>query len=209
MASFSYTATTSPIHRGVFLARSVLGKSLRPPPEAVAPLAPDLHPSLSTRERVALQTSPKSCQTCHGMINPLGFTLEHFDAVGRYQSEDQGRPIDTTGAYVTRSGEVLKFAGVRDLATYLAGNQETHAAFVEQLFHHLVKQPIRAFGSQELASLLQSFSAHDCNIRKLMVEIMASTALAAPDAKSIAPAMKTASQGETPSMRFPADPFAR
>ena len=52
MATFAYTATSSPIHRGVFLARSVLGRSLRPPPEAVAPLAADLHPDLTTRERV-------------------------------------------------------------------------------------------------------------------------------------------------------------
>ncbi|HEV3121656.1 MAG TPA: DUF1592 domain-containing protein, partial [Isosphaeraceae bacterium] len=205
MASFSYTSTTSPIHRGVFLARSVLGKSLRPPPEAVAPLAPDLHPSLSTRERVLLQTSPKACQTCHGMINPLGFTLEHFDAVGRYQSEEQGKPLDTTGGYLTRTGDLLKFAGVRDLAQYLAKNEETHAAFVEQLFHHLVKQPIRAFGSKELPDLLQSFSAHEFNIHKLMVEIMASTALAAPDAKPAS----TASLSETPTLQFPTDPFAR
>ena len=84
MASFAYTATSSPIHRGVFLARSVLGRSLRPPPEAVAPLPPDLHADLTTRERVTLQTKPEACQSCHGMINPLGFTLEHFDAVGRY-----------------------------------------------------------------------------------------------------------------------------
>ncbi len=53
------------------------------------------------------------------------------------------------GRYQTRKGEVVKFAGVRDLATFLAGSEETHEAFVEQLFHHLVKQPIRAFGPQE------------------------------------------------------------
>ena len=58
MASFAYTATSSPIHRGVFLARSVLGRSLRPPPEAVHAAAADLHPDLTTRERVALQTKP-------------------------------------------------------------------------------------------------------------------------------------------------------
>ena len=56
MAGFAYTATSSPIHRGVFVARSVLGRSLRPPPVAVAPLPPDLQPELTTRERVALQT---------------------------------------------------------------------------------------------------------------------------------------------------------
>ena len=53
MANFAYTATSSPIHRGVFIARSVLGRVLRPPPEAVAPLAADLHPDLTTRQRVS------------------------------------------------------------------------------------------------------------------------------------------------------------
>ena len=97
MASFAYTATSSPIHRGVFISRSVLGRVLRPPPEAVVPLAPDLHPDLTTRQRVTLQTKSESCQSCHGMINPLGFTLEHFDALGRYRKEEKGRPIDAMG----------------------------------------------------------------------------------------------------------------
>ena len=177
MASFAYTATSSPIHRGVFIARSVLGRVLRPPPEAVAPLAPDLHPDLTTRQRVAIQTQPESCRSCHGMINPLGFTLEHFDALGRYRKEEKGKPIDATGSYETRSGETVKFSGVRDLAAYLTTSGEAHSAFVQQLFHYLIKQPIGAFGRQELPELRRFFVAHDFNIRKLMVEIMASSAL--------------------------------
>ena len=184
MASFAYTATSSPIHRGVFIARSVLGRVLRPPPEAVAPLAPDLHPDLTTRQRVTLQTKPESCQSCHGMINPLGFTLEHFDAVGRYRKEEKGRPIDATGSYETRTGEMVKFDGVRDLAAFLADSEETHTAFVQQLFHHLVKQPVRAFGPQTLPDLRRFFAAHDFNFRKLMVEIMATSALTPHGVKS-------------------------
>jgi mono/diheme cytochrome c family protein len=177
MASFAYTASSSPIHRGVFIARSVLGRVLRPPPEAVAPLAPDLHPDLTTRQRVTLQTKPESCQSCHGMINPLGFTLEHFDAVGRYRKDEKGQSIDETGSYETRAGETVKFAGVRDLAVFLAGSEETHTAIVQQMFHHLVKQPVRAYGPQTLANLRRFFAAHDFNLRKLMVEIMATSAL--------------------------------
>jgi hypothetical protein len=183
MASFAYTATSSPIHRGVFLARSVLGRALRPPPDAFAPLAADLHPQLTTRERVDLQTRPASCQSCHAMINPLGFTLEHFDAVGRYRGEEKGRPIDATGSYQTRTGGSETFTGIRDLATFLATSDETQSAFVEQLFHALVKQPIRAFGPNALLDLRQSFANHECNIRNLVVEIMASSALTAQDMK--------------------------
>ncbi len=183
MAAFAYTATTSPIHRGVFISRSVLGRSLRPPPEAVAPLAPDLHAGLSTRERVALQTSPSACMTCHGRLNPLGFGLENFDAVGRFRSDEKGRPIDATGVYETPSGGSVPFSGARQLATLLADSDETHKAFVEELFHNVVKQPIRAFGPRELPNLQRSFAENGFNIRKLIVEIMASTALPPPKSK--------------------------
>jgi hypothetical protein len=177
LAAFAYTATSSPIHRGVFLARNVLGQSLRPPPEAFTPLAPDLHPQLTTRERVALQTKPQACQGCHHMINPLGFTLENFDAVGRFREAENGKPIDATGGYQTRSGQVVRFAGVRDLAEFLAASPEVHEAFVEQVFHHLVKQPVRAYGPNALADMRQSFEQNGFSVRKLMVEIMATTAL--------------------------------
>jgi hypothetical protein len=172
MASFAYTSTSSPIHRGVFIARSLLGRSLRPPPDAVTPLPPELHADLTTRERIILQTQSESCQTCHSMINPLGFTLEHFDAVGRYRKEEKGRPVDASGLYQTRSGEMAKFQGVRELAAFLAASDETHSTFVEQLFHYLVKQPIRAFGSEGQPQLQQYFAKNDFNIRKLLVEMM-------------------------------------
>ena len=178
MAAFAYTATSSPIHRGVFLARNVLGQTLRPPPEASAPLAPDLHPQLTTRERVLLQTKPEACQSCHSMINPLGFTLENFDAIGRYRNKEKGRPIDATGSYLTRKGEVVKFVGVRELAQFLARSDETHEAFVEQLFHYLVKQPIRAYGPRKLEDLRQTFADNRFSIRRLVTEIIVESALA-------------------------------
>ena len=177
MAGFAYTGSSSPIHRGIFIARSVLGRSLRPPPEAVAPLAPHLRPNLTTRERVALQTKPESCQSCHAMINPLGFTLEHFDAVGRFRKEENGKPVNATGAYRTRNGDMVQFAGVNDLAKFLADSPETHSAFVEQLFHFLVKQPIRAFGSNTRENLRTSFVKDNFNIHRLMVEIIATSAI--------------------------------
>ena len=181
LANFAYTSTSSPIHRGVFIARSVLGRSLRPPPEAVSPLAPDLHASLTTRERVTLQTSPNSCVTCHGMINPLGFGLENFDAIGRFRFDEKGKPIDADGSYEPPSGEVTKYKGARQLATLLAASEETHNAFVEQLFHHMVQQPIRAFGPGQLPELRRSFADHDYNVRSLLVEIVAASASSSTD----------------------------
>jgi hypothetical protein len=171
LAGLAYTSTSSPIHRGVFLSRSLLGRALRPPPEAVAPLSPDLHASLTTRERVVLQTQAESCQSCHAMINPLGFTLENFDAVGRFREHESGKPVDATGTYITRSGETVHFDGVRDLAQYLSESEETRLAFTEQLFHYFVKQPIRAFPESEWTDLERSFAEHNYSMQKLLVDI--------------------------------------
>jgi hypothetical protein len=180
LSSFAYTGESSPIHRGVFISRSLLGRVLRPPPEAVSPLAADAHADLTTRERVALQTKSESCMSCHDMINPLGFTLENFDAVGRFRELEKGKPVDVSGGYLTRSGEQKTFNDVRDLANFLASSEETHTAFVEQLFHYMVKQPIRAYSEQQSPELCQTFQSSNFNIRKLTAEIAAAAALPPP-----------------------------
>ena len=182
MASvLSYAAATSPIHRGVFLARSVMGNVLKPPQEAVAPLAPDLHPDLSTRERVALQTSSVACQTCHTMINPLGFALEEFDAIGRYRTAegrgDVQKMIDASGSYLPREGPRATFRGARELAATIATSRDAQEAFVQQLFHALVKQPMRAWGPDTLETLRKQFAANNCDIQRLLVDIMTVAAL--------------------------------
>ena len=186
LASFAYTGTSSPIHRGVFLTRSVLGRTLQPPPESVAPLAPDLHPDLTTRERVLLQTKPEACQTCHSMINPLGFALENFDAIGRYREAEKDKAVEAAGTYVLRSGEVVEFNGVRELARFLADNEETHEAFVRQLFHYAIKQPIGAYGEGRLAGLKQTFVENEFDIQKLLVEIVATSAIESESGKLVA-----------------------
>jgi hypothetical protein len=176
LANFAYARASSPIHRGVFLARGVLGRTLRPPPEAAAPLAPDLHPSLTTRERVTLQTSPVACTTCHGLINPLGFALEKYDAIGRLRATEKDRAIDDRGDYLSLDGSKVEFTGARDLGRYLAQSEEVQDAFIRQLFHHLVQQPVTAFGTDRLARLRARFAEKEFNMKKLVVDILATAA---------------------------------
>ena len=178
MAKFAYTSETSPIHRGVFLARGVLGVGLRPPADAFTPLSPDLHPTLTTRERVTLQTKGAACMTCHEVINPLGFTLENFDAIGRYRTTDNKKPVDAAGGYQTKGGKDVKFTGPRELAAFLAASEEVQASFAQQMFHHLVQQSVRAFGANRVDELRAGFAATGFDVRKLAVEIAASAALA-------------------------------
>ena len=177
MANLAYHASSSPIHRGVFLARNLLGRTLRPPPVAVAPATPDLKPELTTRERVAEQTGAQVCMTCHSMINPLGFSLENFDAVGRFRDKENDRPIDATGGYETLTAEKVEFQGAQDLARFLANSEEAHAAFLERLLQHLVRQPILAYGADQPRQLRENFAKNNFNMRELLVDIIATTAI--------------------------------
>lgn len=179
MTGFAYHATSSPIHRGVFLARNVLGRTLKPPKDAVTPIPADLHPDLTTRERIALQTGPPACALCHELINPLGFSLEHYDAVGRFRKEERDRPVDAAGYYQTLSGEKAEFNGARRLAEFLAGSPEVHAAFAERLFQYSVKQPVQAYGLDKREELRNLFVQHEFNINKLLVEIAKTAAFSA------------------------------
>ena len=179
LAHLSYTMTTSPIHRGVFLSRNVLGRGIKPPPIAVSPLAPDLHPDLTTRQRVALQTSPAACVSCHNTINPLGFALEHFDAIGRYRDQEKGKPIDSTGDYLNKTGSTVRFDGAEQLGEYLATAEETQMSIVMQLFHHTVKQPILAYGLEVPEELRTGYVAGGYDVRKLMARSAALAALGA------------------------------
>jgi cytochrome c553 len=177
MSTFAYTGASSPIHRGVFLVRGVLGVNLRPPQEAFSPIPEGLVPTLTTRERVSMQTKPQNCQTCHGMINGLGFTLESFDAVGRYRQVDNNKPVDSTGVYTSRSGETVKLKGPKDLGQFLANSDEVHQAFVEALFHHLAQQPVRAYGTTQLGQLRDDFVKSGFNAKKLVLDIATKTSL--------------------------------
>lgn len=186
LSLLSYTDDTSPIHRGVFLVRGMLGNVLKPPPEAVAPLAADLHPDLSTRERVILQTAPVGCQSCHAIINPLGFALEAFDAVGRFRVEEQAggslRSIDASGSYLPREGNAATFTGSRELAAFLAASPDASEAFVQDLFHAIAKQPVRAWGDDTLAALQRRFVENGFDIHHLLVDTMTVVARPASDA---------------------------
>ena len=171
MSQLAYFRASSPIHRGVFLTRHTLGRVLRPPNEAFTPINPELHPNLTTRERVELQTGEANCQVCHRKINSLGFALEAFDAVGRFRKEEKGQSINDDGGYQPRKGEAVNFSGARQLAEYLAKSSDCHESFVETAFEHFVKQPINAYGQGRAKELTDFFRENNYSIEKLVIEI--------------------------------------
>jgi hypothetical protein len=176
LSAFSYQKMTSPIHRGVFLTRNIVGRSLKPPPMAMTFKDADFAPDLTMREKVSQLTQSSACQSCHSVINPLGFSLEQFDAVGRFRTSEHDRPIDSASEYVTDDGETIRLTGAHDVAQFAIGSEQARNAFIEQMFHHVVKQPLLAYGADTLNRLQKSFVASDFNMQKLLVEIATTSA---------------------------------
>jgi len=177
LAAFSYQKSTSPIHRGVFLTRNIVGRALKPPPMAMTFKDENFAPNLTMREKVAELTRSQACQSCHSVINPLGFSLEHYDAVGRFRTSEGDRPIDAVSNYTTDDGEMVRLTGARDLAQFAAGSEQAQNAFIEQLFNQIVKQPMLAYGADVLNHLRQSFIESGFNMKKLLVDIATISAL--------------------------------
>ncbi len=123
------------------------------------------------REKVTEMTRNTSCMGCHSIINPLGFALEHYDAIGRWRTEDNHKPVDAAGEFPVDDGEPLKVTGARDIAEFAVQSEGGQRVFIRQLFHHVVKQDPAAFGSGTLEALRSSFIASEFNIQKLLAEI--------------------------------------
>ena len=179
LSMFAYHKSSSPIHRGVFLTRNVLGRLLKPPPQAIEFKDDRFDPALTMREKVTQLTSKSACMSCHVTINPLGFSLENFDAVGRFRTTDANKPIDAASDYITSDGDTVKLTGPRDLAKHTAESEDARRGFVRQMFHYMVKQPTLAYGGDTLERLDGQFLASNANMRKLITEIATTAAMPA------------------------------
>jgi hypothetical protein len=123
------------------------------------------------REKVTHLTKAADCMSCHSIINPLGFALENFDAIGRWREKEKGREINAASDYTTAANTPLKITDARTIANYVADSPHGQRHFVEQMFNHLAKQAPGAFGRETLEKLWQDFVKTDCNVPRLMAEI--------------------------------------
>ncbi len=96
----SYPHRTSPVLRGKWVLETILGTPPPPPPPDVPDLPEDKKQAegKTLRERFVAHRANATCAACHDRIDPLGFGLENYDAVGRWRDQDNGRPVDATGA---------------------------------------------------------------------------------------------------------------
>jgi hypothetical protein len=128
----SYPDRTAPVLRGVWILESLLGMPPPPPP----PNIPDLAPTdasgrvLSMREQMEVHRRNPSCAVCHVRMDPLGFAMEHFDAIGRFRTRSAGTPVDASAQFA--DGTVLD--GVRGVRAFVLQHRDSYVhTFVEKL----------------------------------------------------------------------------
>ncbi len=108
----SYATRTSPVIRGKWILENIVGVPPPPQPANVPALKENtVSASLPVRARLAEHRASAACASCHNLMDPVGFSLENFDAIGRWRITEDGQPIDATGGLPDGS----KFTGVAGL----------------------------------------------------------------------------------------------
>lgn len=133
----SNTTRTSPVKRGLFVLDQILGAPPPPPPADIPPLeqAAKANPDATVRERLAAHVADATCAACHTRLDPLGLAFEHFDAIGRWRDEENGRPVDATGNLP--GGTVLRGSGDLKRVLLERGDQFVEALSAKMLTYAL------------------------------------------------------------------------
>lgn len=134
---------SSPIRRGVFVRERLLCAPVPPPPPTVDNSPPDPDSTLTTRERFSVHTQDPECAKCHQQIDPIGFSFEAFDQLGRYRSEENGLPIDTSGALVTSGDAAIDgpVSGAFELGERLANSPAVTSCLLDKWFTFAMGRP--------------------------------------------------------------------
>lgn len=121
LAVTSYATRTSPVIRGQWVLKNLVGEPSPPPPPNVPALKDNtVSTTLSVRERLKQHRANEACASCHKMMDPVGFALENFDAVGRWRESEADKPIDASGEFLDGS----KFVCVLGLEQTLLNRPE-------------------------------------------------------------------------------------
>jgi hypothetical protein len=121
----SYPQRTSPVLRGDWLLHAVLGAPTPPPPPDVPQLDDTASQAKTLRQKLEAHREDKACASCHDKIDPLGFALEGYDAIGRLRTKDEsGLPVDDSAQI--KGG--ASFQGLSGLREYLGGREEEFSA---------------------------------------------------------------------------------
>ncbi len=182
---------TAPTGRGLFVREQFLCQQVPPPPPTVDTNLPPVDESkpLTNRERLAGHTSNKVCASCHGLIDPIGFGLEKFDAIGmrreqqkllfypsghanrRAKSKEVLLTLDTTArvAGVPNS----EFTSARQLGELLARTPQCQECIVKQVFRYLAGRPETPADRPALNRALEAFRKSDFHFKQILISLTA------------------------------------
>lgn len=162
-----------PIHRGVFVNLEILCRPL-----SAVPNLPDnlMFVGNTNRERIESVTGPGTCaEACHGkIINPIGFSLEHYDAIGRYRSEDNGYPVDASSTYGFPDGRSISFQNAIELSQLLAAEPDPHACYVGQLLEYMYGSEVDESRFKLVSDMTDLSLGQNASIRELVASIVTS-----------------------------------
>ena len=174
LAVTSYPGRTSPVLRGKWLLDNFLGTP-SPAPPANTPILENTAPGdlpASIRERLAQHRNSPVCASCHTIIDPLGFALENFDAIGGWRTVDEaGHPVDPRGAWVG-GGE---FAGFADLREWFVNRPERFVhTLTEKLMTYALGRRVEYYDQPSVRKIVRDAAADDYRWSSLVLGIVTS-----------------------------------
>jgi hypothetical protein len=165
----SYPNRTSPVLRGKFILTNFLGTPPPAPPPNVPPLKDD-EPGrpLTMKQKMEQHRANAACAVCHRVMDPLGFTLENFDAVGRWRVHDRGVGIDPTDTLSDGS----KVRGAADLRRMLLARQgQFVATLTEKLFTYALGRGVEYYDMPAVRAIVRAAARNDYRFSSLILGI--------------------------------------
>jgi hypothetical protein len=174
LATTSYPDRTSPVLRGKYLLNNIFDLPIPPPPPGVdtnIDNKPGAAPK-TMRERLAQHRQSPACNSCHSVIDPLGFTLENFDVIGGWRTLDEvGKPVDASGA--TLSG--AKVEGLTGLRSLLLGEPEQFPRTVtEKLMAYALGRRLEYYDRPAVRTIVRDAAAHEYRWSSIILGIVES-----------------------------------
>jgi hypothetical protein len=177
LATTSYPERTSPVLRGKYLLDNIFGLPVPPPPPGVNTTLPDAKPGATPptiRERLAQHRNNAVCSSCHSAIDPPGFALEQFDAIGGWRTIDEaGRPVDAVGTLV--NGQTLE--GLSGLRAYLLERPDRFPQTVtEKLLAYAIGRRLEYYDRPAVRQIVRDAAASDFRWSSIVLGIVKSPA---------------------------------
>ncbi len=170
LASHSYPGETSPIHRGVFVYRRILCKTV-PDPVGIDTSQGKVENPRTTREAVQIQTSQTGCVNCHQLFNPLGFAFEHFDAVGQVRRMDRSNPVDTTGQTMAIDGETVTFQSASELIAAIGTSNDARRCYSDNLLRYALGRETTPADAQTIDAVSAALASDSYTAGDMLSEL--------------------------------------